>query len=64
MAATPEAFTIHVPDAALHDLQQRLALTRWPDQIPASGWQYGTDLAYLKELVTYWQNDYDWRAVG
>ncbi len=62
MAATPEAFTIHVPDAALYDLQQRLALTRWPDQIPASGWQYGTDLTYLQELVTYWQNDYDWRA--
>jgi epoxide hydrolase len=26
------------------------------------GWEQGTDLAYLQELVRYWRNDYDWRA--
>lgn len=58
---TPEPFTIAVPDEVLGDLRQRLAWVRWPDEIPQTGWQYGANLAYLKELVTYWQNEYDWR---
>jgi pimeloyl-ACP methyl ester carboxylesterase len=62
MPAAPEPFIITVPDEVLSDLRQRLGLTRWPDEIPASGWQYGTNLAYVKELVTYWQHEYDWRA--
>lgn len=63
-AAPPRAepFTVAVPDAVLTDLRDRLARTRWPDQLPGTGWDYGTDTAYLKELVTYWQNTFDWRA--
>ena len=62
MPAIPQPFTIAVPDATLDDLQQRLARTRWPDEVPGSEWQYGSSLSYLKELVSYWQHDYDWRA--
>jgi pimeloyl-ACP methyl ester carboxylesterase len=54
-------FTIHVPDAVLTDLKERLARTRLPDTIEGSGWTYGTDLAYLKELITYWREKFDWR---
>lgn len=54
-------FTINVSDNVLEDLQKRLSLTRWPDEIPGSGWGYGTNLDYLKELVSYWQNDFDWK---
>ena len=43
-------FTVDVPDAVLEDLRDRLRRTRWPDQIPGSGWSYGTDLAYLQEF--------------
>ena len=43
-------FRVEVPDAVLDDLRERLARTRWPDQIPGSGWGYGTDLAYLQDL--------------
>ena len=60
--AAPEPFRIDVADSVLDDLQQRLALTRWPDDVPGSEWQYGTSLAYAKELVAYWQSDYDWRV--
>lgn len=56
-----EPFRIQVPDEVLNDLRERLLRTRWPDQIPDSGWDYGTDLAYLKELVEYWRTAYDWR---
>ena len=57
-----ERFAIDVPAGVLRDLDERLARTRWPDQLPGTGWSYGADTAYLRELVTYWQNDYDWRA--
>jgi pimeloyl-ACP methyl ester carboxylesterase len=55
-------FRVEVPAEVLDDLRDRLARTRWPDQIPGSGWGYGTDLAYLQDLCTYWRNDFDWRA--
>ena len=56
-----ERFTIDVPAAVLRDLDERLARTRWPDQLPGTGWDYGADTAYLRELIAYWQNEYDWR---
>jgi epoxide hydrolase len=55
-------FKIHVPDDVLADLKQRLARTRFPDEIPGTDWEYGTNLRYLKELVTYWRDKFDWRA--
>ena len=54
-------FTIHVEDAVLADLQERLAKTRWPDQVPGSAWTYGADLGYMQELSEYWRTQYDWR---
>src|SRR5205809_5189603 len=57
-----EPFRIAVPDAVLADLRERLARTRFPDEIPDSGWTYGTNLAYLRELVAYWRERFDWRA--
>ena len=63
--ADPEAirpFTIAVPDAVLDDLQARLARTRLPDEIDGAGWEYGTPLGYLTELIAYWRDEYDWRA--
>jgi hypothetical protein len=55
-------FTISVPDAVPADLKQRLTRTRFPREIDGSGWDDGTNLAYLKELVTYWRDPFDWRA--
>ena len=56
-----EPFRIAVPDAVLADLHERLARTRFPDEIEGSDWTYGTNLAYAKELVAYWRDHYDWR---
>ena len=55
-------FRVEVPEAVLEDLRDRLARTRWPDQIPGSGWDYGTDLSYLQDLCEYWRTEFDWRA--
>jgi epoxide hydrolase len=55
-------FKIAVPDPVLTDLKDRLARTRFPSEIENSGWEYGTNLGYLRELVTYWRTKFDWRA--
>ncbi len=54
-------FTIRIPDDVLTDLKARLARARYPDEIEGAGWDYGTNLAYLKELVAYWRDKFDWR---
>jgi len=62
MSETIERFQIHVDDSVLEDLHRRLAWTRLPDQIEGTGWEYGISLDYLRELVEYWRDEYDWRA--
>ena len=55
-------FTIHVPDEVLSDLRTRIHNTRWPNQAPGAAWAQGTDLEYLKGLLSYWADGFDWRA--
>jgi pimeloyl-ACP methyl ester carboxylesterase len=56
-----QPFTINIPQAALDDLHDRLARTRWPNELPGVGWNRGVELSYLQELATYWRTRYDWR---
>jgi pimeloyl-ACP methyl ester carboxylesterase len=61
MKVKPVPFALHVPDAEIGDLRERLARTRFPDQAPGEPWEYGTDVDYLRRLVEYWRTDFDWR---
>jgi epoxide hydrolase len=54
-----QPFYVDIPQATLDDLRERLARTRWPDEVEGAGWDYGTNLAYLKELVACWQHTFD-----
>jgi pimeloyl-ACP methyl ester carboxylesterase len=56
-----EPFKIDVPDTVLDDLRERLARTRWAEDFANDDWGYGTNGAYLRELVGYWRDGYDWR---
>ena len=47
----PSPFTLQIPEAALADLDERLARTRWPDEPPLEPWSTGTSLAYVQALV-------------
>ena len=58
----PQPFTLHVPDAELADLRERLARTRFPDTAPGDPWAYGTSVDALRGLVEYWRGAFDWRA--
>jgi microsomal epoxide hydrolase len=57
-----EPFKVHVADEVLDDLRARLRRTRWPDEVPGIGWKQGTNLDWLQRLVSYWTNEFDWRA--
>ena len=61
MDNTIKPFKVHVSDADIADLKQRLDLTRWPDQIPNTEWRYGAKTDYIQQLCDYWQHHYDWR---
>jgi microsomal epoxide hydrolase len=56
-----EPFRVDVSNEVLDDLHTRLKRTRWVDDFANEGWQYGTNTAYLKELVAYRIDGYDWR---
>jgi pimeloyl-ACP methyl ester carboxylesterase len=56
-----QPFRIDVADAALADLRNRIARTRWPDEVAGSGWDYGTNRHYLRQLLAYWRDEFDWR---
>jgi pimeloyl-ACP methyl ester carboxylesterase len=57
-----EPFSIDVEQAVLDDLRSRLERTRWPSAAPGEPWAQGTDLAWLRGLVSYWADGFDWRA--
>jgi pimeloyl-ACP methyl ester carboxylesterase len=54
-------FKVSVPQSVLDDLKSRLKNTRWPGEAEGSGWNFGTSETYLKQLVKYWTDNYDWR---
>jgi pimeloyl-ACP methyl ester carboxylesterase len=56
-----ETFAIQISDAVLADLAHRLDATRWPDELADAGWEYGSNLAYMRSLADYWRHGYDWR---
>ncbi len=58
----PIPFTLHVPDAAIADLRERLARTRFADNAPGAPWAYGTHAGWLADTLAYWRDGFDWRA--
>lgn len=59
---TIRPFVVHVPDADLDDLRERLARTRFAPAAPEDSWEYGTPQSYLRDMVARWTT-FDWRAV-
>ena len=57
-----EPFELHITDAEITDLRNRLANTRWADPETVEDWSQGTPLAYVKELCEHWASAYDFAA--
>ena len=62
MSDRVEPFEIRIADAALADLQRRLAATRWPEAQTVADVSQGLPLADAQALCAYWLRGYDWRA--
>jgi pimeloyl-ACP methyl ester carboxylesterase len=60
--AAIEPFHAEVAQEDLDDLHERLARVRWPDEVDGAGWDYGVPLGYVRDLVEYWRDGFDWRA--
>jgi pimeloyl-ACP methyl ester carboxylesterase len=54
-------FKCKISQPVVDDLKFRISQTRWTDEIKGSGWQFGANLSYIKELADYWLNEFDWR---
>src|SRR5258705_3280536 len=57
-----QTFVLKIPEAAIADLKTRLSLTRFPDAAPGEPWAYGSSVEYIRDLVSYWKDVFDWRA--
>ena len=60
--ASIRPFRIEIPQSDLDDLRDRLARTRWPDELAGGDWTRGVPADYLRELAAYWRDGYDWRG--
>ena len=61
--ASPRPLRLSTPDGALDALPDRLRAARWPEPLlDGAGWVLGTDLEYLRELVAYWADGFEWSA--
>lgn len=58
----PSPFRLEVPEQALTDLRERLARTRLPETPPADPWLTGTDTGFMRDVLAYWHDRFDWRA--
>ena len=45
MSGEIRPFRIDIPQADLDDLRERLGHTRWPAELPGSGWEAGVPVA-------------------
>ncbi|KRP17529.1 MAG: epoxide hydrolase, partial [SAR86 cluster bacterium BACL1 MAG-121001-bin56] len=55
------AFEIFIPDEKIELLNQKIDLTRWPDEINDDRWRLGTKKSFLEDAVRTWRNDFRWR---
>jgi epoxide hydrolase len=53
------SFRVEISDAAIDDLRERLARTRWSEKEPVEDWSMGIPLAYVEELAAYWAESYE-----
>lgn len=56
-------FQIDVPRSEIEDLHTRLDRTRWTDEIPGSGDDYGMSREWVQRLADRWRTEFDWRTL-
>lgn len=57
-------FRVDIPQATIDKIMAKVRAFEWPDAPeggPGGPWAYGANLDYMKSLVAYWLNGFDWR---
>ena len=54
-------FKINIPDKTLEEIYNKVKNYPWHEMPDDGGWKYGSNLGYMKEIASYWVNDFDWR---
>jgi pimeloyl-ACP methyl ester carboxylesterase len=57
-------FEVHVGDAEIEDVRDRLRRTRWPEAESVDDWSQGVPLAYAQDLARWWADEYDMGLAG
>uniref|UniRef100_A0A1I8HSC4 Epoxide hydrolase n=1 Tax=Macrostomum lignano TaxID=282301 RepID=A0A1I8HSC4_9PLAT len=57
-----EATRLSVSNATLDDLRSRLKAFKFVEPVENSGFEYGFNGAFMKQLVSHWLNKYNWRV--
>lgn len=60
MNNTINRFTIDIPQADIDDLNQRLALSRFPAE-KTNDWTCGAPVSYVQKIANYWRTEFDWK---
>lgn len=54
-------FSVNVSDEIIKDVRARVSAFPWHEMPDDGGWNYGTNLDYMKEFCDYWVHKYDWK---
>ena len=55
------SFSINIESSTLDDVFNRLKNSRLTKDFGNKEWKYGTEENYLRDLIDYWLNKYDWK---
>ena len=55
-------FQIEVPVETIELIRRQVSNYAWHEMPDDGGWAYGANLEYMKELCTYWLDEFDWRV--
>jgi pimeloyl-ACP methyl ester carboxylesterase len=58
---TCKPFQIDVPQSTLDAVYQKVAAFPWHEMPDDGGWEYGTNLDYMREFCAHWVTEFDWR---
>ena len=55
-------YKVDVPERTLDEIRRKVAAFPWHEMPNDGGWEYGTNLDYMKLICDYWVDQFDWRA--
>ena len=56
-------FKVDISDEILQNIHYKVKNYEWHEMPDEGGWDYGTNLHYMKELSKYWTEKYNWRDI-